>query len=109
MNRTFLALAAAMVLATGMAAAQKAGARPQSSTRTPKPTGTLAQIMRGIYFPNSNLIFDVQQNDPAAPKTPSAELGKSASSTYASAYTGWETVENAAIALTDGVDLILTA
>src|SRR3954462_7492516 len=105
MNRTFLALAAAMVLATGMAAAQKAGARPQSSTRTPKPTGTLAQVMRGIYFPNANLIFDVQQNDPASPKKRS-DSGSS-TDTYAAAYSGWEIAENAAIALTDGVDLIL--
>ena len=70
-----------------------------------KPAGTLAQIMRGIYFPNSNLIFDVQQNDPAAPKKKS-ESGSS-TDTYASAYTGWEIVENAAVALSDGVDLIL--
>lgn len=71
-----------------------------------KPTGTLAQIMRGIYFPNSNLIFDVQQNDPAAPKRPSSDT--SAAAAYGNAYSGWEAVENAAIALVDGVDLILT-
>ncbi len=72
-----------------------------------KPTGTLAQIMRGIYFPNSNLIFDVQQTDPAAPKKPDTSAG-TATATYGTAYTGWEIVENAAVALTDGVDLILT-
>jgi cytochrome c553 len=62
--------------------------------------------MRGIYFPNANLIFDVQQNDPAAPKKKS-DTGSS-TDTYSAAYSGWEIVENAAIALTDGVDLILT-
>src|SRR4029079_10151919 len=73
----------------------------------PKPAGTLAQVMRGVYFPNANLIFDVQQHDPAAPKpAPSAEAG-SATATYGAAYSGWEIVENAAVALTDGVDLIL--
>jgi hypothetical protein len=71
-----------------------------------KPTGSLAQIMRGIYFPNANLIFDVQQHDPGAPPKKS-ETGGSATDTYSSAYTGWEVVENAAVALTDGVDLIL--
>jgi cytochrome c556 len=72
-----------------------------------KPTGTLAQIMRGIYFPNSNVIFDVQHHDPGAPKKPTDDAA-SATAAYANAYSGWEVVENAAIALTDGVDLILT-
>jgi hypothetical protein len=63
--------------------------------------------MRGIYFPNANLIFDVQQNDPAAPKKKAEAGSGSATSTYGNAYTGWEIVENAAVALTDGVDLIL--
>ena len=64
--------------------------------------------MRGIYFPNANLIFDVQQHDPAAPKKQSNAAGGSATETYGNAYSGWEVVENAAVALTDGVDLILT-
>jgi cytochrome c553 len=72
----------------------------------PKPTGSLAQIMRGIYFPNSNLIFDVQQHDPGAP-VKKRDTGGSATDAYANAYSGWEVVQNAAVALTDGVDLIL--
>jgi cytochrome c553 len=64
--------------------------------------------MRGIYFPNANLIYDVQQGDPGAPKKKSGESTGSSTETYSNAYTGWEIVENAAIALTDGVDLILT-
>jgi hypothetical protein len=80
----------------------KTAARPAA-----RPAGSLAQIMRGIYFPSSNLIFDVQQHDPAAPKKPSSDSGASATGTYGNAYTGWEVVENAAIALSDGVDLIL--
>ena len=78
---------------------------PRSSA---KPTGTLAQVMRGIYFPNSNLIFDVQQNDPSAPRNKADRTGGSATDTYGNAYSGWEAVENAAVAITDGVDLILT-
>jgi hypothetical protein len=79
--------------------------------RTPppaaKPTGTLAQIMRGIYFPNSNRIFDVQEHDPAQKN--STESTRSASGSYADVYIGWEAVENAAVAITDGVDLVLNA
>jgi len=97
----------AVAFLTAIAAAQAppraAAAKPPAPAR--KPTGTLAQVMRGIYFPNANLIFDVQQNDPGVPKKKS-DSGSS-TDTYASAYSGWEIVENAAVALTDGVDLIL--
>jgi len=107
-------------LALGMlsiGAAAQAPSRPAAGAQPPraaaparssaKPAGSLAQVMRGIFFPNSNIIFDVQQNDPGTPKK-KAEGGASATDTYAGAYSGWELVENAAIALTDGVDLILT-
>jgi len=80
---------------------------PKSAPPRPavKPAGTLAQVMRGIYFPNANLIFDVQHNDPGIPRK-KADSGSS-TDTYASAYSEWDKVENAAIALADGVDLIL--
>ena len=95
-----------LALLTAMTAAQTPAPKPAAKP-APTPTGTLAQVMRGIYFPNANLIFDVQQHDPAAPKKRIESAGSS-TETYASAYSGWEIVENAAIALTDGVELILT-
>jgi hypothetical protein len=97
---SWLLVVAPAIIASQAPAAKTAGKPAQ------KPTGSLAQIMRGIYFPNSNLIFDVQQHDPAAPRK-KTETGGSATDTYANAYSGWEVVENAAVALTDGVDLIL--
>ena len=95
-----------VVLMTTIAAAQPPSSKPAAKP-VPRPAGTLAQVMRGIYFPNSNLIFDVQQNDPSAPKKKSNEAGSSATETYSGTYSGWDAVENAAVALTDGVDLIL--
>ena len=96
-----------LALLTATAAAQAPSvATPRHVPPAAKPAGTLAQLMRGIYFPNSNLIFDVQQNDPGAPKKKTESSGSS-TDTYSGAYGGWEIVENAAIALTDGVDLIL--
>jgi cytochrome c553 len=94
------AIAAAQAPSAKPAAPKPAAARPAAA-----PTGTLAQVMRGIYFPNANLIFDVQQNDPGVPKKKS-DSGSS-TDTYSSAYSEWEKVENAAVALSDGVDLIL--
>jgi hypothetical protein len=84
-----------------------AAAKAAQAKHAPRPTGTLAQLMRGIYFPNANLIYDVQQGDPGAPKSKGGQSIGSSTETYSAAYTGWEIVENAAIALTDSVDLIL--
>jgi hypothetical protein len=60
--------------------------------------------MRGIYFPNANLIFDVQMQDPAKP--PEVSRDGTVSSTFAGIYTGWQVVENAALALAEGASLI---
>lgn len=68
-----------------------------------KAYGTLAQMMRGIPFPNSNIIFDTQSNDPAAAKT--AE-GTGATSQFSGVYGGWQAVENAAIALQETANLL---
>ena len=76
----------------------------QTSLETP-PVGTLAQIMRGIYFPNSNIIFDTQMQDPAAPPEASS-TGGTVSSTFSGIYTGWQVVENAALVLAEGASLI---
>jgi hypothetical protein len=69
--------------------------------------GTLAQIMRGTFFPNANLIFDVQSKDPAAPSGKKNEAGGGASATFANIYTGWQVVENAAIVLAESSDLLM--
>ena len=79
-------------------------ARPAAAAS--KPVGDLAQVMRGILFPNSNLIFDAQSNDPGAPPK-KQEGGGGASATFANIYTGWQVVENAAVALAESADLIL--
>jgi hypothetical protein len=70
----------------------------------PEPMGNLAQVMRGILFPNSNILFDVQSIDPDNP--PPAAAGPGATSTFSGIYTGWQVVENAAIALGEAANLI---
>ena len=32
-----------------------------------EPVGNLAEVMRSILFPNSNILFDTQARDPDAP------------------------------------------
>lgn len=98
-----LTIGLTLAFLSAIAAAQRTAAKP-----APRPAGTLAQLMRGIYFPNANLIYDVQQGDPGAPKKKGGESTGSSTEVYSPAYTGWDIVENAAVALIDGVDLILT-
>lgn len=90
-----------MVTLIGLTAGSAAA---QTSLETP-PVGTLAQIMRGIYFPNSNIIFDTQMQDPGAPPEETSGSG-TVSSTFSGIYTGWQVVENAALVLAESASLI---
>ena len=87
-------------------------AAPASSGqgRVYPPLGNMAQLMRGIFFPNSNLIFTVQTRDPGAPAKPTADnpnAGFSFVDWGAGIYGGWELVDNAALALADASPLML--
>jgi hypothetical protein len=111
----------ALLFWVGVAAAQAPGAKPTAPTPAAKPAlqtspakaaepaagsppvGTLLQVMRGILFHSSNLIFATQSEDPADPKMPlPASFG-----TFARVYTGWPVVENAAVTLAESADLLL--
>ena len=71
-----------------------------------KPDGNLAELMRAIMFPNSNIIFDVQTNDPGVEKK-LGPAGGGALATFANLYAGWDVVQQAAIALAEAPDLIV--
>ena len=98
------------VLVAGIAGCQQAPpARAPAATPTgpaAKPYGSLAQVMRGIPFPNSNIIFDTQTNDPGAAKKVDPK-NQGATSTYANTYGGWQQVENAAVALSEAANLVM--
>ena len=82
---------------------------PASAPAAPaaQPYATLAQVMRGIPFPNSNIIFDTQSLDPAALKDKKpGDTGAGASAQYNSVYGGWQAVENAALAIQETANLI---
>jgi hypothetical protein len=66
--------------------------------------GSLNQVMRGILFPNSNIIFDAQDKDPAAEPDPNDPAA--AAHPFAGTYGGWEAVENASIALYEAANLV---
>ncbi len=75
------------------------------------PAGNLAQVMRGILFPNANILFNVQTHDPAE-KQPPVEPPSSGDFDWItwgrSIYPGWEFVDYAAVALAESAPLMLT-
>jgi cytochrome c556 len=103
----------ALLFAVAVAGCQRAQQAPVPPTAAlslaPQPYGSLAEVMRGIPFPNSNIIFDTQTNDPGAPKKPADNKGGAAdaTTTYASTYSGWQQVENSAMAIAETANLVM--
>jgi mono/diheme cytochrome c family protein len=89
-----------------------AAAAPTGTGRTYPPLGNMAQLMRGIFFPNANLIFTVQTHDPGEKPKPAAGGAQTGGFSFvewgAGIYGGWELIDNAAIALADASPLMLT-
>jgi hypothetical protein len=108
-KHAFLITACVLLLITSCANQQ-----PQPTATTPAPAkaaapagqvhGTLLQVMRGILFPNSNVIFAVQGNDPT--KIKPAKDPATATDPLQSAYGGWTAVENSGIALAEAANLL---
>ena len=98
-----ITLAIAAVLCAGFLMAQSA---PPSSPRTTAPAANLNQLMRALFFPNSNVIFFTQRFDPAEVK-PAAEPSTS-SDPLTGVFGGWGAVEDSALTLADASDLLMT-
>ena len=78
-------------------------------TSLPAPEGNLAELMRAIAFPNSNIIFNTQLKDPGAPGK--KELATSPFDYVqwgSTVYTGWLAIDQAAVAITETAALLLT-
>jgi mono/diheme cytochrome c family protein len=76
------------------------------------PAGNLAQVMRGILFPSSNLIFNVQTHDPNETKVTTDPTKVAGGFSWvdwgAGIYKPWELVDYAAVALAESAPLMLT-
>jgi S-disulfanyl-L-cysteine oxidoreductase SoxD len=107
------ALKAIVLPAPTGAAPQPAVAAGAAQAPTFPPAANMAQLMRGILFPSSNLLFNVQSRDPAAPPPPrpSSQVTSGAfpwADWGAGIYSGWEIVDYAALALAESAPLMLT-
>lgn len=96
-NRTI----AAGIFFVGALAAQA----PQQAA-PPKPAADLNQLMRGLFFPHSNVVFATQRIDPAEVKR--APEPSAATDPLDGIFGGWDAVENSALTIADAADLLMT-
>jgi len=82
----------------------QAPARPAAPAARQQVESNLAQLMKGILFPNSNVIFFAQSDDPA--KVPPAKDPALATDPLADTYGKWEAVENSSLALAEAANLL---
>jgi hypothetical protein len=81
--------------------------RSEAQAQRPAPAvveATLAQLMQGILFPNSNVIFAAQSDNPA--DVPPAKDPATATNPLASTYGKWKAVENGGLALAESANLL---
>jgi hypothetical protein len=74
----------------------------------PPPEGSLAELMRAIAFPNSNIIFNLQIKDPGAQPKKEPPSRFDYVEWGSTVYPGWLAVDQAAVALTETAALFLT-
>ena len=90
--------------ATPQTPGARGAAAPQQQ---PRIYANMVQLMRGTLYPQSNVIFTAQVEDPASFK-PAAHQSTS-SDPFTSAYGGWEAVENSGMAMAETASLLLVA
>ncbi len=74
-----------------------------AQTSATRPDADLRQLMRGIIYPSSNVVF-AGQNDFSL--FPPADHPSTSPNLVTSTYGGWDAVENAALALSESATLV---
>ncbi len=113
MRLSALLISFSALLLVNTACTQPSGVDTASTASTGKSTigsaaqvhGNLAQVMRGVMFPSSNVIFAAQSTDPA--KIKAAGDPSTATDPLAGTYGQWAAVENAGLALAEGANLLM--
>jgi hypothetical protein len=105
MGLFFLAATGAATFFIASSGAQSPAPRKAASTASsPRVVANLGQLMKGIIYPASNVIFAAQNDNPADVKP--APDPSTATNPLASAYGKWEAVENAGLALAESANLL---
>jgi hypothetical protein len=83
--------------------AAPATGRGPARASTSKVDANLLQLMRGILYPASNVIFAAQEDPSKLPPVPDPSVSPNP---LTSTYGGWQAVENAGLALAESANLI---
>jgi hypothetical protein len=78
----------------------------QSPEKPAPPAANLNQLMQGLFFPHSNVVFATQRVNPAELKH--APEPSAATDPLTGIFGGWDAVENSALLLIDASDLLMT-
>jgi mono/diheme cytochrome c family protein len=89
-------------------AGRGAAPAPAGSAVSFPATGTLNQVMRGVLFPSSNVLFDVQTQDPSARKGGARAEAGTTTARYGDVYEPWQVVDAAAIAIAESGPMLMT-
>jgi mono/diheme cytochrome c family protein len=81
-------------------------AAPSAATSSFAASSNLAQLMRGVTFPNANILFNVQVKDPGKEK-PAMPIPFDYVLWGQTVYYGWQSVDQAALALVETAPLFL--
>jgi hypothetical protein len=74
------------------------------TTPAPRSPATLAQLMKGTFYPEANVMFAAQSDNPA--DVPWAKDPNMTTDPLASVYGKWEAVENSALAIAEVANLL---
>jgi hypothetical protein len=81
-----------------------AGRAPAQSTANSAPLATMGQLMKGTLYPESNVVFAAQDDNPADVQR--AKDPNMATDLLKSSYGKWEAVENSALAIAEVAPLL---
>jgi hypothetical protein len=76
---------------------------PRRAPASAKPDANMAQLMRGVIYPASNVLFAAQDDLSKQPAAPDAATSPNP---LTSTYGGWTAVENAGLAIAEASRLI---
>lgn len=94
-----------LLVGSAMATSVMGPARAQAPATPPPVRATLNQLMRGAFYPASNVFFAAQDLNPA--DVPRAKDPNMATDPLTSVFGKWEAVDNSALTLSELADLLM--
>jgi hypothetical protein len=81
-------------------------AQTPSPTAAPPVFANMNQLMRGVLYPEANVVFSAQADNPAEVKFIPGHDPNMSTDPLTSSFGGWQAVENASLALAESATLL---